>query len=89
MHFRNVYCVKGILSFFVSVCKKFYTLFVSVDVDALQVSQKMDGVSESFASGTQTVVEKLGSSSIATETTIKVLYVGTLFCVCVYLLNCT
>ena len=49
----------------------------------------MDGVTESFASGTKTVVEKLGSSSNATETTIKVLYVGTLFCVCVYLLNCT
>ena len=82
-----------------SVCKKFCTLFVSVDVIFfydLRVSQKMDGISESFASGSKTVVEKLVSSSTATETIIKVLYVGTLFlcvcvcvCVCVYFLNCT
>ncbi|CAN0450346.1 unnamed protein product, partial [Ascophyllum nodosum] len=31
----------------------------------------MDGVTESFASGTKTVVEKLVSSSNATQTTIK------------------
>ena len=46
----------------------------------------MDGISESFSSGSKTVVEKLVSSSTATQTTIKVLYVGTLFvvvCVCV------
>ncbi|CAM9170498.1 unnamed protein product, partial [Ascophyllum nodosum] len=38
---------------------------------ARDVSQKMDGMSESFASGTKAVVEKLVYSSIATETTIK------------------